>query len=789
MFSAGRILRQNRRLSSLPPGAVVAVPRTTAPRTTEKRKFRCYLPFMWSALAMSFFGITVIVTGTAMCVAGWYLGHFGADDRLPTPVVSSPNATGGMGQAPSVFGVSVDMPPARGLAYAGPVVMSFGCFAVVFACVVVCETRDRVLETMDDRVRRGLPARPPGGIDADFYALVVEFRKRRMEKQRRRRKLLRCDDDDDDDDEPHVERQQPHVEYATSPLQPTPSTADFQSPSTINDFVEDHGDDAQPVPDQRLPTFRLEVSEMVSDTTYREGNEELETPWCSKSSFPDDHDCSRSVDVELRTMPQSTSPGSTHAGGQLLYNLSPVWKPTFASAHSCLSVGNDVYSTGAEPPQESATPPSLIASRTTADDHQSRVSTSELSFPLFAPISSLTQTQTPPYVRLEVGSVSPVSTSTTQQIHTASVHAIADRSPDLVPQPDMTSFEFPSTGFRHSCDATTSGSAVADAVPVPSSKWYSESCVDERSHLNRDVRCDAREAASNMNYTDNMRNLGRYEDVELSDQLQLEESYSSLLAGEDVVNQTKRRHCGLTTDCNQPRVAERLASGDDWASKYPQWSLRSADDGGPSRKRSRGCTGHPRRQVHSTPAPVDDDSMLLSRPTHFGFTGADCPRPSTTGASPRHIAGGSSRNQVPAADAIDSRPLYRPSADNGRNATCPQRRRPNGSRHLLTVHRRRRRPDRGDYTMLSAATPLQNYEPDADSGLAMARHSADELGRFISATSSMGENVRQSTQEDDRTIDVEHETSPLIWLRRRTTTTSSLERPYRRTSDPFQSTV
>ena len=74
--------------------------------------------------------------------------------------------------------------------------MSFGCFAVVFACVVVCETRDRVLETMEDRVRRGLPARPPGGIRADFYALVVEVRKRRVERHRNRRKLLQPQHDE-----------------------------------------------------------------------------------------------------------------------------------------------------------------------------------------------------------------------------------------------------------------------------------------------------------------------------------------------------------------------------------------------------------------------------------------------------------------------------------------------------------------------------------------------------------------------------------------------------------------
>lgn len=300
MFSAGRILRQNRRLSSLPAGALLSG--AARPRRKEKRKFRCYLPFMWSALAMSFLGIAIIGTGTAMCVAGWYLGHFSDDGVRAQTVMDWPNASSvavpaahgglrppvsvggprppvpGAGLRPPVIGLSADMPPARGLAYAGPVVMSFGCFAVVFACVVVCETRDRVLETMEDRVRRGLPARPPGGIDADFYALVVEFRKRRVEKQRHRRKLLRRDDDDreDQDDDNYSDEAErnvgcvtPGVEYrpASSPLQdPTPScTADFQSPTTTNDFLlEDTADDAQPILEQHLPTFHLHDPDEVS---------------------------------------------------------------------------------------------------------------------------------------------------------------------------------------------------------------------------------------------------------------------------------------------------------------------------------------------------------------------------------------------------------------------------------------------------------------------------------------------------------------------------------------------
>ena len=38
--------------------------------------------------------------------------------------------------------------------YVGPVIMSFGSFAIVFACVIVCETRDRVLDLLEKRTKQ-----------------------------------------------------------------------------------------------------------------------------------------------------------------------------------------------------------------------------------------------------------------------------------------------------------------------------------------------------------------------------------------------------------------------------------------------------------------------------------------------------------------------------------------------------------------------------------------------------------------------------------------------------------
>ena len=734
---------------------------------------------------MTFLGIVVIVTGTAMCVAGWYLSP---DEFLPNAVVGSPNVTDADGQLTSVLEVSVEIPPARGLAYAGPVVMSFGCFAVVFACVVVCETRDRVLETMDDRVRRGLPARPPGGIDADFYALVVEFRKRRVEKQRRRRKLLRRDDDDDEDR--NVD------DCATSPLQPTPSTADIQSPSTINDFVEDHGDDAQPTSDQRLPTVRLEVPEEMTYTAPCNGSEELATLECSiNPTFPDDHS-PRLTNVE----PQPDSAEHTHPERQVVGNLSLSWKPattTHGSSRSSLSFDNEVFSVGADPPCESTTALSLSRLSTTEDDQQRVSTSSQLSFPLLAPISSMAQTPTLPYVHLEAVSV---STQPTYLVHTASVHAIADRSPDVLPQPDMTSFEFPPTDFRRSCDVTTSGNSavVSDDVNTASGTCNSETYPDVESRLVADG--SDKIMVSNFNVCD----LERPGDVE---QVRGEKlcSFDRLAASSvtavvelpsaDVANQTKRRHCNPNVDFKQLTVADRLPSSDDSADKCPDLSSRSPNDGGPSRKRSRGSTVQPQQQVHSSPGTLDDDSASLSRLT--GCAGAELPSPCTTRSSPSRdylITGCSTADHVAAADAFGSRPLYRSPGHDPRNTVCPRRRRPNGIRHFLTVQRRRRRPDRSDFAMSSPTRhvftlPRQNSDADADRSFAAEHHSADELETFLCPTSSVDRDDGLLPRGDGRT-NRDDETSPLIWLRRRTTTTTtSPQRPCRQTGDPFQSTV
>ena len=61
--------------------------------------------------------------------------------------------------------------------FAGPLFMGIGTFLSIVACVVVLETRDKVLEMMEERQWKDYKKKP------SFYELiVVEMKKREIEK-------------------------------------------------------------------------------------------------------------------------------------------------------------------------------------------------------------------------------------------------------------------------------------------------------------------------------------------------------------------------------------------------------------------------------------------------------------------------------------------------------------------------------------------------------------------------------------------------------------------------------
>lgn len=74
MFNAGRILRNLNRRESLATGRASFLAAKVVKK--EKRKFRCYVPFVWQALTATCLGLIVIVVGVGLCVVGYYADRF-----------------------------------------------------------------------------------------------------------------------------------------------------------------------------------------------------------------------------------------------------------------------------------------------------------------------------------------------------------------------------------------------------------------------------------------------------------------------------------------------------------------------------------------------------------------------------------------------------------------------------------------------------------------------------------------------------------------------------------------
>lgn len=123
----------------------------------EKQKFRCYIPFMWSTCVAIFTGFAILSAGLLMCVFG-YFGDDSHRQRVDNSTRSwNVTETSGINHM-------------RGLTYIGPVLMGFGCFIIVVACVVVCETRDRMLKIIAqaEKQKKKVTTKP------DFYDLVIK---------------------------------------------------------------------------------------------------------------------------------------------------------------------------------------------------------------------------------------------------------------------------------------------------------------------------------------------------------------------------------------------------------------------------------------------------------------------------------------------------------------------------------------------------------------------------------------------------------------------------------------
>jgi len=162
--AAGHMLQSARRRGNLPASLFLQ------PREKKNTKFRWYVPFMWQPLVASSAGLIVIVSGIIMCIVGFHEEQLALPDHTleemqNETISAAPPPPNRHEMDDENLSENVDQPgsednnnnnnnhnnnnnnnnnPFNSFVYVGPVIMSIGCFAIVFSCVAVCETRDKV---------------------------------------------------------------------------------------------------------------------------------------------------------------------------------------------------------------------------------------------------------------------------------------------------------------------------------------------------------------------------------------------------------------------------------------------------------------------------------------------------------------------------------------------------------------------------------------------------------------------------------------------------------------------
>lgn len=146
----------------------------------KRRKFTFYVPFMWPAMALTLGGAVLIVGGVTMCIYGYFADseaqrHAYWEEKEEEERMTTADDTSVLYP---YYNYSL-----RYLIYVGPVLMAIGCFLIVIASVVVCETRDRILDILERQKlsqvlsSSGPPPHPPPPPlqkpKPDFFRLVV----------------------------------------------------------------------------------------------------------------------------------------------------------------------------------------------------------------------------------------------------------------------------------------------------------------------------------------------------------------------------------------------------------------------------------------------------------------------------------------------------------------------------------------------------------------------------------------------------------------------------------------
>lgn len=131
---------------------------------------------MWQALVLALVGTLLIIGGIVMCTFGYL-----ADNAvIPTPPSDLEGSTTEEGVVTVGALTTVEQYPyyshcVRYLIYVGPVLMGSGCFLVVVASVVVCETRDKILDILERQKQSPVNVSQQTKPKPDFFRLVVSI--------------------------------------------------------------------------------------------------------------------------------------------------------------------------------------------------------------------------------------------------------------------------------------------------------------------------------------------------------------------------------------------------------------------------------------------------------------------------------------------------------------------------------------------------------------------------------------------------------------------------------------
>ena len=161
MFAAGR------GISNIVGGKSKKVPiKKPKKKSTLTLRQRLYVPCMWSSCVSCCSGFVIMFGGLAMSFMGFYAEFFA------TSVQTSQSAANGTEKY-----LHID-PALRyhiaNFRYIGPLLMGLGTFLAIVACVIVLETRDKVLEMMEEKQWKAYKKK------VDFYDLIVLEMKRKQ---------------------------------------------------------------------------------------------------------------------------------------------------------------------------------------------------------------------------------------------------------------------------------------------------------------------------------------------------------------------------------------------------------------------------------------------------------------------------------------------------------------------------------------------------------------------------------------------------------------------------------